>query len=135
MSWGRSIGAVVAGFLATAVLSIGTDAVMHATGVFPPLGVRMPDAMFVLPAVYRAAFTVVGGWVTARLAPHAPMRHAWALAALGTLGGLAGLAAGVAGGDALGPLWYAVSIPVSAIPCILAGAWLATRRRVSVAAA
>lgn len=35
---GRSALAVVAGFVAIVVLSVGTDAVMHATGVFPPPG-------------------------------------------------------------------------------------------------
>ncbi len=128
MSWGRSVGAVLAGFFATAVLSVGTDAVLHATGVYPPMGVRMSDGLFVLAGVYRAVYTVVGGWVAARLAPHAPMRHAWALATLGTLAGLGGVVVAWNGGDALGPMWYAVSIPLSAFPCIGAGAWLRTRQ-------
>lgn len=132
-AWGRSIGAVVAGFLVTGVLSVATDAVMHATGVFPPVGVRMSDAMFVFPAVYRAAFTVAGGWVTARLAPRSPMRHAGVLAILGTLGGLGGVAAwSSGGGEALGPLWYVLTIPASAFPCILGGAWLRARQGATV---
>ena len=32
----KSIGAVLAGFVAVFVLSLGTDVVLHATGVFPP---------------------------------------------------------------------------------------------------
>jgi hypothetical protein len=32
----RSIGAVFAGLVAIFIVSIGTDAVLHATGVFPP---------------------------------------------------------------------------------------------------
>ena len=35
----RSVGAVVAGFIVTALLSVGTDAVMHAAGVFGAIGV------------------------------------------------------------------------------------------------
>jgi hypothetical protein len=124
----RSVGAVVAGFLATAALSVATDAVMHATGVYPPAGVRMSDAMFVVPAVYRALYTVLGGYLTARLAPKAPLVHAAVLMALGLLGGLAGLAVAVAHPE-LGPLWYAASIPASAIPCIGLGAWLASKAR------
>lgn len=84
--------------------------------------------MFVVPAVYRAAFTAAGGWVTARLAPDHAMRHAAVLAGIGTLAGIGGVAAAVSGGDAMGPLWYAVTIPVSAVPCIGLGAWLAMRR-------
>ncbi len=34
----RSIGPVVAGILAGVILSLGTDIVLHAIGVFPPWG-------------------------------------------------------------------------------------------------
>ena len=44
-SRGRSIGAVLAGFLVTAGLSLATDAVMHATGVFPGWGQPMSDGV------------------------------------------------------------------------------------------
>ena len=33
---GRSIGAVVAGIFAGAILSLGTDGVLHVVEVFPP---------------------------------------------------------------------------------------------------
>ncbi len=115
--------------MATALLSVGTDAVMHAAQLFPPVDVRMSDGLFVVAAIYRAAYTVVGGWITARLAPGRPMHHAWALAGLGTLGGVGGLVAWPQGGEAMGPLWYPVSILASAVPCILLGAWLAIRGR------
>lgn len=126
MSALRSVGAVLGGFLTTAVCSVATDAVLHGTGVFPPEGVRMSDAMFVLPMLYRAAYTVLGGFVTARLAPGRPMRHAGILMGLGLLGGLAGLFASWAHPE-WGPRWYALSIPLSAIPCIWLGARLAQR--------
>ena len=41
------------------------------------------------------------------------------------LGGLGGVAAWSAGGPEMGPLWYVLSIPASAAPCILLGAWKA----------
>ncbi len=40
----RRIGAVFAGLLAGAILSIGTDIALHASGVFPPLGQPMADS-------------------------------------------------------------------------------------------
>jgi hypothetical protein len=46
---GRSVGAVAAGFVLTALLSVGTDAVMHASGVFPPWGEQMAGGLFVGP--------------------------------------------------------------------------------------
>lgn len=116
-----SIAAVIAGFFATAALSIGTDALLHGIGIFPEG--RMPDALFVVPAVYRALFTVLGGYLTARLAPSRPMAHAWVLAGFGLLGGVAGVFASLAQPE-LGPLWYALSIPLSAVPCIWFGAKL-----------
>ena len=44
---------MLAGFLATAILSIATDLAMHATGVFPPEGQPMSNGLFVLATVYR----------------------------------------------------------------------------------
>lgn len=126
MSWLQSIIAVIAGFFVTALLSTATDTVMQAIGVFPSDGQRMSDAMFLLPAVYRALYTVAGGFITAKFAPTKPMHHAAVLAGLGLLGGLGGLAAWYAAPN-LGPFWYAASIPASALPCILGGAWLATK--------
>ena len=37
-SLGRSIVAVLAGMIAGAILSIGTDVLMNALGILPPLG-------------------------------------------------------------------------------------------------
>jgi hypothetical protein len=45
---GRSIGAVLAGFVVVVLLSLGTDVVLHATRVFPPWGQPMDDALFLL---------------------------------------------------------------------------------------
>ena len=130
MNW-RSVGAVIGGFAVTATLSIATDGILHAMSVFPPMGVRMSDPLFVLAATYRALFTVVGGYTTARLAPRTPMRHAMGLAIVGSFTGALGIVVWANGGDAMGPLWYTLSIPLSAFPCIGAGAWLARRTMAS----
>jgi peptidoglycan/LPS O-acetylase OafA/YrhL len=103
---------------------------MHATGFFPISPRSMPDPLFALASAYRALFTVIGGYTTARLAPNRPMRHAWALAWIGLVAGLAGVVAYYTmGGADFGPAWYAISIPVEAIPCVLLGARLARPRR------
>ena len=127
MIWLRRVGAVFLGFFSVALPSVATDALCHAVGLFPPEGERMADALFVIPAIYRAFYTAVGGALTARLAPDHVGRHLGVLTVLGLLGGLGGLMAWQQGGPAMGPLWYAASIPLSAVPCILGGGYLARR--------
>jgi hypothetical protein len=116
----RSIGAVLAGFLVVVVLSLGTDVVLHATGVFPPWSERMSDALFLLATAYRTLYAVLGSYVTARLAPHRPMKHALA-------GGVVGLVLSTVGAVAswsrpeLGPHWYPLALVATALPCAWAG--------------
>ena len=118
---GRSVGAVVAGFVATALLSLGTDVVMHATGVFPPWGEPMSNGLFVWATVYRVAFTVIGGFITAWLAPRKPMTHVLVLGALGIVAASAGVLATWNRGPEFGPKWYPIALVVTALPCVWAG--------------
>ncbi len=116
----RSIGAVFAGFLVVVVLSHGTDMALHATGVFPPWGQGMFDALFLLATAYRILYAIAGSYVTARLAPHRPMKHALA-------GGVVGLVLSTLGAVAtwnrpdLGPHWYPLALVATALPCAWAG--------------
>src|SRR2546422_2272566 len=75
-SFWRSTGAVAAGFAAIVVLSLGTDQVLHVLRVYPPWGEPMAGGLFAVATAYRIVYTVLGGYITARLAPHAPVRHA-----------------------------------------------------------
>jgi hypothetical protein len=123
---GRSTGAVLAGFLTVVVLSTAVDVVLHATRVFPPPGERMSDALFWLATAYRCVFTVLGGYVTARLAPHASARHAWVLGCIGFA--IATLAAVATWGRSdLGPNWYPLMLVVTALPCTVLGGKLSRR--------
>ena len=115
----RSVGAVFAGLLVIVVLSTATDAVLHAAGVYPPAPRRMADELFLLATAYRIAFGVLGCYVTARLAPDHPMRHALALGAVGTVLSTAGAAAMWE----LGPGWYSLAIIAISLPC----AWIGGR--------
>jgi len=128
--WLASTGAVIAGFLVTALASIAADALMYCTGIFPHSPQSMTATLFAMAAAYRALFTVAGGYVTARLAPDRPMRHAWILAAIGQAAGIAGVVAWyVISGAELGPAWYAIVIALEAVPCVWIGGRLATARR------
>jgi hypothetical protein len=117
----RSIGAVLAGMLAGAILSIATDMVMHATGVFPPWGQPMSDALFLLATAYRIVYNVVGCYVAARLAPDRPMLHALALGVVGVAVSIAGTVATWNRGPAFGPKWYPLALIALAMPCAWAG--------------
>ena len=115
----RSTAAVFLGFIAVVILSLGTDQVLHVLHVYPPWNQPMFDPRLNLLALsYRIVFTVVGSYVTASLAPHAPMRHAWLLGIIGFVIGTAGAIATIPMN--LGPAWYPIAIAITALPC----AWL-----------
>jgi hypothetical protein len=123
----RSIGAVFAGMIVVFVLSLGTDALLHAIGVFPSSWKqRMSDPLFAVATVYRIAYGIIGGYVTAMLAPARPMQHA-------IFYGLVGLALSVIGAAAtwnmpeIGPRWYPVALVITALPC----AWIGGKLRIS----
>ena len=123
---GRSIGALLAGFVVVLVLSLGTDLALHAAGIFPPLGLRMSDALFMLATAYRTVYAVAGSYVTARLAPDRPMGHA-------LVGGLIGVALSTLGAvltwnRALGPHWYPLALIVTAMPTAWVGGKIRTMR-------
>lgn len=125
----RSIGAVAAGFLTTALLSLGADVVMHATGVFPPWAQPMSDGLFVWATIYRVAFTVLGGFVTAYLAPRKPMTHVLILGTIGMVAATAGALATWNQGPEFGPKWYPSLLVITSLPCVWAGGMLVGARR------
>ena len=122
---GRSAGAVAAGFIVTAALSLGIDEVLHLAGVYPPWGQPMSDGLFGLATAYRVAVTILGGYITARMAPQYPMKHVMILGAIGLVAATAGLAA-TWNRPELGPKWYPIALVVTALPCVWAGGRLRT---------
>ena len=122
----RRVGAVAAGLVAIFAVTTAIDGVLHASGVFPPLGAPpMSSALFLLAFAYRLVIDVGGCWLAARLAPDRPLRHAMVLGAIG-------LGLSVAGSAAMwnaGPHWYPLALAASALPC----AWLGGSLRVRYA--
>jgi len=109
---GRSILAVLAGFVVVVVLSLGTDEVLHLLKVYPPWGVPMYEAgLNLLALTYRGIFTFIGGYVTARLAPHSPMRHVLVGCGIGLVLGALGVVAATTA--ELGPIWYPVAVAIT----------------------
>lgn len=129
-SIGRSILAVFVGFVTVFVLSLGTDQVLHVLGVYPPWGAPMYEReLNLLALAYRFIYTVLGGWLVARLAPGAPMKHVMIFAAIGLVFGLLGVAGAMAMSPRLGPLWYPIGVAITGPIGAWAGGVLYTRRR------
>ena len=125
-SVGRSIGAVFAGLLFIVVLSLVTDVVMHATGIYPPWFQYMPDSLFLLATAYRIVYSIIGSYLTARLAPRRPMLHAVILGIVGTVLSIGGALSTWNKGREFGPKWYPIILIVLALPL----AWVGGKLRV-----
>jgi hypothetical protein len=125
----RGVGAIFAGLVSVVFLSLATDQVLHVLEVYPPWGEPMrATGLNLLALFYRSLYNVVGGYVTAQIARHAPMRHANILGMIGTLLGLAGAIATIPLN--LGPSWYPIALVITALPgCWLGGFFYERRTR------
>ncbi len=117
----RTIGAVVAGIVVGAALSILTDILLRSAGVFPALGVRMADSLLALATAYRTVYSVLAAYVTARLAPSRPMFHALLAALIGIVLATIGAVVTWNAGPQYGPHWYPIALIVLALPTAWAG--------------
>lgn len=122
----KSIWAVVAGVLVIIVVTTLVDIVLHLAHVFPPMDQPINDSLALLATSYRIVISVGGAWLTARLAPDQPMKHALILGVVGTVLGLVGVVATWNRG--LGPRWYPIALAVLAIPQCWAGGRLYVMR-------
>ena len=110
----KSIVPLVAGVVFVVVVTTLVDVVMHATGVYPPWDQPIDDKLALLATSYRIVISIGGAWLTARLAPTKPMKHALILGLVGTVLGLVGVVATWNRG--LGPRWYPIGRAALAIP-------------------
>lgn len=122
----RSIGAVLAGLLAVFILSLGTDVVMHATGIYPPWFQPMYTPLWLLATAYRSIYAVAGSYIAARLAPDRPMQHALALGVVGLVLSIAGTVGTWNAGPEYGPRWFPLVLVATALPW----AWVGGKLRV-----
>ena len=84
------------------------------------MGEAVSDSLLVVATGYRTIYSVVGSYITARLAPDRPMKHALA-------GGVIGLILGTVGavvtwnGVGVGHHWYSIALAVLALPAAWVG--------------
>lgn len=125
--WPRSVGAVVAGMIVGAVLSLATDLVMVAIGVLPRLGEPAGSVPLLYATVYRSMYGIFAAYLTARLARNRAMAHALALGAIGLIVSIVGAVVTWNHQPPLGPHWYPVALIVLALPT----AWVGGKLRVA----
>lgn len=123
----RSVGAIAAGLVGGIVLSIGTDAVMSAIGVLPPIGKPATSGPLLLATIYRTIFGVLASYIAARLAPYRPMLHAMVLGFLDFVVSIAGAVFTWNKIAEYGPHWYPVALVVLALPA----AWVGGKLRLN----
>lgn len=114
----KSIGAIFAGLIFIGVNHSAIDAILEGVGILPKgnLYVSTPLILFVI--FYRALFSLLGCYLTAKLAPKNPMTHALIIGGIGML--LSAVGAIVTADMNLGPSWYAWTLVAIALPV----AWL-----------
>ncbi|MEO5815615.1 MAG: hypothetical protein ABIT20_10080 [Gemmatimonadaceae bacterium] len=128
---GRSAAAIAIGFLVVAALSLAMDEILHLLAVYPPWGQPLREpSLNLLAFSYRSIFTVAGMYLTATLAPNAPMRHALIGGAIGTVVAAAAAVATIP--MDLGPAWYPIALAITALPLAWTGGALYRARHASV---
>jgi uncharacterized BrkB/YihY/UPF0761 family membrane protein len=120
----RSLGAVIAGFALLVILSMITDSILERTGVMKtqPFAAN-PVWLIVVIVLYRTIFNTLGCYLTARIAPDNPMKHAIILGIIGVVLTTVGL---IAMWD-IPPRWYPVSLIVLTLPAAWLGGRMATK--------
>lgn len=115
----KSIGAVLAGLVFIFVTHMTTDAILESAGILPKGNLFVGTGLILLVILYRTVFSLAGSYLTARLAPQNPIKHAVILGVIGTLLSIMGAVANMKMN--LGPDWYAWILAITALPIAWAG--------------
>lgn len=119
----KSIGAVLAGIISGALMSIVTDLALEKTGIFPSSNSGLFIWWMLLVAlIYRGIYTVASGYITAALAPDKPMRHT---IILGIIGVIVTILGSIANWDK-SAAWYPITLILITLPCTFIGGLIAT---------
>jgi hypothetical protein len=124
----KRVGSVLAGFFLIGLLGFLTDSVLQQLGILPiPTEHKFETGHALLALSYHLLFAVLGGFVTARLAPDHPIAHAITLGILGVVISTLGLIAIIM--QDLAPAWYGWALMVFSIPVTWIGGKLAILSR------
>ncbi|HWN08588.1 MAG TPA: hypothetical protein VNO50_04835 [Pyrinomonadaceae bacterium] len=122
----KGIGAILAGIAFIVVTHSVTDLLLEKLGIFTPPEQGLHTTWMVVTAtIYRTIYTIIGGYVTAALAPNPRMRYVIFLGIFGTAAGILGAIVTIPMG--LGPAWYPIALAVLAFPSVWIGGKLKTK--------
>lgn len=112
----KSIWAIFAGFIFVVIFSTLADFILIKTELMKQPFDQNTVGFIGFVIFYRSLFCIIGSYITAKVAPKNPMKHA-------LIGGGIGLAFAIVGAILTWdkpPHWYAISLIITAFPC----AWL-----------
>lgn len=121
----KSTGAIVVGFILVAVLSVGTDTILEATGVFPPITQPQlyTSGHLLFALIFRTVYAGIGGYITALLSPGKSMRDAKILASIGFFVAVIGALSHLN----LGNVWYPILLAILSPMFVILGAKMQKR--------
>ncbi len=132
----KNTGAVVAGFLLTLLLTRGTDILLESIGVFPTVEAQQKYGftslwMNCVAILYRIIFTILGGYLTAKLSASKPIRNVTALGIVGTAIAIIGniVVSQIPEMANVLPVWFSIALVVIAYPSVWIGGKLAVLKR------
>lgn len=117
----KSIGAIFAGFVILVILSIVTDSILQKAGIMKtePFADN-PVWLIIIIIAYRTVFNTFGCYLTARLSPHKPMKHAIILGTIGVVFAIVGLVVMWH----VPPRWYPITLVILTLPSAWLGGYL-----------
>jgi hypothetical protein len=120
----KSVLAIIVGLIFIGVTHSAVDFILELLGIFTPPTVRFDTPWMLWTAIaYRAVLSVVGCYITARLAPSRPMMHAMILGAVGIVLSTIGVFVNIQMN--LGANWYPIALVIMTLPCAWLGGKLA----------
>jgi hypothetical protein len=107
-----SIGAIAAGIGFVVITHTATDFVLERNGILPSGNLDVNTSLIWAVIGYRTAWSLIGCYITAAIAPANPMKHALALGGIATVLSIVGSIAAAG----LAPAWYGWALAALALP-------------------
>lgn len=127
----KSVWAAFAGIATGIILSIATDILLESTGAM----IRQPfddnpSWLIAIVVIYRTVYTIIGSYITAKLAPNNPMKH---VMIVGMIGVILGTVGAIVMWD-IPPHWYPIALVILTLPAAWLGGKMATRNKLIITA-